>query len=257
MVRQDSSLHPEHASHAAASKRRIANLRNHHDQDRAPMHGPLTVYPQRIPFFSVICCTYNRAQLLPRAIESLLAQTESDWELIVVDDGSTDSTAALVHGYAQHHPNIRYLFHGNRGLGASRNAGVLAACGLYVTFLDSDDEYLPEHLSIRRRACVSRPDLLFIHGGLEIVGDPTVPDKNDPTRRVHLDHCAVGGSFVLRREMVIDIGGFALLRYADDAEFYERATELGVPIARIDAPTYRYYRDTPDSLCNTISTQGD
>ncbi len=213
----------------------------------------ISVYDRRIPFFSIICCSYNRAHLLPRAIESVLAQTEKDWEFLVVDDGSTDSTAEIVRAYAQQHSNIRYLFHSNRGVGATRNAGILASCGLYVTFLDSDDEYLPEHLAIRKTACVQNPEIPFIYGGIEVIGDPTVPDKNDTTKRIHLDQCAVGGTFILRRDLVIAMGGFAHLRYADDAEFYERAEAHNVAIAKIEAPTYRYYRDAPDSLCNTTS----
>ncbi len=211
----------------------------------------MSVYPNRLPFFSIICCTYNRAQLLPRAINSVLAQDEHDWELIIVDDGSSDDTAAIVRSYAENNSSIRYLYHSNRGVGSSRNAGVLASCGLYVTFLDSDDEYLAEHLAMRKQACVQNPEIPFIHGGIEVIGDPTVPDKNDTSKRIHLEDCAVGGTFVIRRELVLAMGGFAHLRYADDSEFYERADGMSVPIARIDAATYRYYRDTPDSLCNT------
>jgi len=63
------------------------------------------------PFFSVIICTFNRGHLLPRAIESVLAQSESSWELLVVDDGSTDNTYEVVRPYLQQAPNIRYLAH--------------------------------------------------------------------------------------------------------------------------------------------------
>lgn len=209
-------------------------------------------YANRIPFFSVLMCTYNRAQLLPRAITSLLAQTETDWELIIIDDGSTDNTFEVLQPYILKHENIRYMYQQNRGLGSSRNAGVLAACGLFVTFLDSDDEYLPNHLLIRKTALVQNNDVHFIHGGIEVIGNPYVPDKDDNTKLIHLDECVVGGTFVLRRDMVLALGGYPHIRFADDAAFYQIAVDAGVPIAKIDSPTYRYYRDTPDSLCNTM-----
>lgn len=214
----------------------------------------ISPYPNRLPFFSVIMCSYNRASLLPRAIESLLQQVEKDWELIVVDDGSSDNTFTLVQSYCTRHPNIRYLYHTNRGTGASRNAGILAACGLFVTFLDSDDEYLPQHLALRKQALVENPQVMFLHGGIEVIGNPFVPDKDNPSALIHVAECAVGGSFVIRRDMLLALGGFPHLRYADDAALYALAQQSGIPIANIEVPTYRYYRDTPDSLCNTLAS---
>ncbi|MFN4768402.1 MAG: glycosyltransferase family 2 protein [Candidatus Kapaibacterium sp.] len=213
----------------------------------------LSVYNHRVPFFSVICCTYNRCALLPRALASLQAQTEKDWELIVVDDGSTDGTLALLQEHARLNPRIRILHHANRGVGASRNAGILAACGVFVTFLDSDDEYAPEHLALRKEACREYPEIPFFHGGVAVIGNAFVPDKNDPTRSIAISDCVVGGTFVIRRDLLVERGGFPHLRYADDAVFFEEALSEGVPIARLEHPTYRYYRDTPDSLCSTFA----
>ena len=76
----------------------------------------LTIYHNRVPFFSVIMPTYNRAALLERALQSLLAQTEKDWELIIVDDGSTDNTNELIRRFIALNPQtpIRYCYHSNR-----------------------------------------------------------------------------------------------------------------------------------------------
>jgi glycosyltransferase involved in cell wall biosynthesis len=91
------------------------------------------------PLVTVIIPTYNRARLLGRAIDSVLAQIFTDFELIIVDDGSVDNTRQLVLGYADQ--RIRYLRHErNQGANAARNTGVRAATGKYVAFLDSDDE---------------------------------------------------------------------------------------------------------------------
>lgn len=214
---------------------------------------PISVYNHRVPFFSVICCTYNRESLLPRAIQSVYAQTENDWELVIVDDGSSDNTLQLVRSHAEQNSRIRVIHHSNRGVGASRNAGVLASCGVFVTFLDSDDEYAPEHLAVRKSACRENPEIPFFHGGVRVVGDPFVIDKNDPSKRIAIADCVVGGTFVLRRDLVVQRGGFPHLRYADDAVFFEESLRDGVPIARIQEPTYIYYRDTPDSLCSTFT----
>lgn len=215
----------------------------------------LSVYDHRVPFFSVICCTYNRAHLLPRAIASVNAQTERDWELIIVDDGSTDDTLALARREAERNPRVRFIHHSNRGVGASRNAGILTACGVFVTFLDSDDEYADDHLALRKAACRENPDIPFFHGGVSVIGDPFVIDKNDPTRRIGIADCVVGGTFVIRRDLLVERGGFPHLRYADDAVFFEEALSDGVPIARLSEPTYLYYRDTPDSLCSTFGME--
>jgi glycosyltransferase involved in cell wall biosynthesis len=98
------------------------------------------------PVVSVIVPTYNRGHLLGRAIRSVLDQTFQDLEVLVVDDGSSDGTEAVVRAFPD--PRIRYLRHDvNRGACAARNTGIRAATGAYIAFQDSDDEWLPEKLS--------------------------------------------------------------------------------------------------------------
>ncbi|GIV76554.1 MAG: hypothetical protein KatS3mg050_0948 [Litorilinea sp.] len=102
------------------------------------------------PTFTVIIPTHNRAHLLPRAIRSVLAQTFTDFELIVVDDASTDETPQVVASVQD--GRIIYLRHEeNRGAAATRNTGICHARGKYVAFLDDDDEYLPEFLAETRQ----------------------------------------------------------------------------------------------------------
>lgn len=97
------------------------------------------------PYSSLIIPTHNRANLLPRAIDSVLAQTDGNWELIVVDDGSTDDTKTVVGRYTD--PRIRYVYQTNRELNGARNTGVRHVRGRYTGFLDDDDELLPDHLA--------------------------------------------------------------------------------------------------------------
>lgn len=103
---------------------------------------------------SVIIPTYDRANMLPRAIDSVARQTWGSWELVVVDDGSTDCTEAVVSKIDD--PRVKYLrHHQNRGAAAARNTGIRAAKGRYIAFLDSDDEWLPEKLETQLR-CVAQ-----------------------------------------------------------------------------------------------------
>jgi glycosyltransferase involved in cell wall biosynthesis len=107
---------------------------------------------------SVIIPTYNRANLLSRAISSALIQLEEYDELIVIDDGSNDGTKALVSRYGD---RIRYIKTENRGAGAARNWGIKEARKSLVAFLDSDDEWMPYKLQIQRAFMDANPDILF------------------------------------------------------------------------------------------------
>jgi GT2 family glycosyltransferase len=203
------------------------------------------------PFFTVILCAYNRAVLLPRALDSLLGQEEQDWEAIIVNDGSTDDTYTVAHEYLRRFRNIRYMEHQNHGVGYSRTAGIYAALGRYCTFLDSDDEYLPEHLTTRKHLLLARPETDILHGGVEVIGNPFVTDRHNPQNLIHISQCVMEGTMVIRRETARELGGFGTARYAEGAAFMEKARAKGCAILHTDLPTYRYDRTTPDSLCTT------
>ena len=207
-----------------------------------------------VPFFSVIICTYQRAHLIHRALESLVLQQERDWEAIIVDDGSTDDTESVVQKYIDGDERFRYFRNDHAGVARSRNSGIAQAKGLFVTFLDSDDEYRADHLSSRREMLLSNTDVQLLHGGVEIIGDAMVRDRFDPEQWIHLDECVIGGTFVVRRDVFTNVGMFSELVYGDDADFFERVASSGVMIARTDHPSYRYYRDSPDALTRTYGT---
>lgn len=100
---------------------------------------------EKKPKVSVIIPTYNRAYLIDKAINSVLSQTYRDYEIIIVDDGSTDNTREVVKGFVD--SRINYIFHANNlGVSAARNTGIKASRGEYIALLDSDDEWLPEKL---------------------------------------------------------------------------------------------------------------
>lgn len=108
------------------------------------------------PKVSVILPTYNRAETLGRAIKSVLDQTFGDFELIIVDDGSTDNTAEVVNSFRD--PRVRYVrLETNRGAAAARNMGIKLARGDYIAFQDSDDEWLPEKLAKQMKVFAHAP----------------------------------------------------------------------------------------------------
>ncbi len=203
-----------------------------------------------MPFFSVIITAYNRAETICRAIDSLIAQSEKDWECIIVDDGSSDDTNSKIKKYLSSR-KFRYFHHANRGAGFSKNRGISEAEGIYITFLDSDDEFLPEHLSERKKILMEKKDIDLIHGGCRIIGNPFVPDVDVPGGKIHLNDCIVGGTFFVKRSKALEIGGFRDMRFGDDVDFFRRANHAGFKIMKTYLNTYVYHRDGGDSLCDT------
>lgn len=204
-------------------------------------------------FFSVVITTYNRAILLQRALKSLVSQTEKSWEAIIVDDGSTDDTFRHVMPYLQTSRNIRYLWKPHSGNASSRNTGIDLSSGSFITFLDSDDEYRSDHLKTRKKFLLARPCIRFLYGGVRVLGNPCVPDKNDPSRKIYLKDCAIGGSFVVAREVMKLLDGFRDIVLGSDSDLLERAEKEKVRIAEISDPTYIYHHENQDSITNRLN----
>ncbi len=214
----------------------------------------MRLYKSSAPNVSVIIPTFNRAHLLERAIMSALRQTYDNLEIIIIDDGSTDNTYEIVEKFFSLSTNIRYVKQSNRGLPASLNVGIKLSAGKYITFLGSDDEYLPQHIEKRYLVLSKHKEIDLLHGGLKIVGSPYVRDKNNLNKKIHLNKCAVGGTFFGKRIVFTKLKGFKNLNYSEDSEFLERA-EKHFKVIKVNFPTYVYYRNTPDSLCNNIDVK--
>jgi glycosyltransferase involved in cell wall biosynthesis len=198
------------------------------------------------PTVSVVLATYLRPQSLKLAIESVLRQSFTDWELLVLDDGSPDDTVSVVAPYVEKDSRVRYFRHQNRGYRQSRNIGIASALGQYITFIDNDDEYEPSHLDVRVKYLKTHPEIGLVHGGLKILGDPFVPDKHNPSQKIHLESCAMSSSFFGLKEAFLASGGFQEKAYSDSSDLLARI-EQHYPIARIPDQTYRYNRLSPDS----------
>ena len=149
------------------------------------------------------------------------------------------------------------MAHRNRGLAISRNVGIAAATGDYVTFLDSDDWYAPEHLASRRATLAQHPGVELLHGGCTIIGNPFVPDKYDPTRMLDLHDLVVGGTFVFPRDYAVQIGGFpAWSPYSIDGDLFDTLEARGTKIVHTDHRSDIYDRTTPDSICHIVADGG-
>lgn len=159
-----------------------------------------------MPRFSVIVPTYNRASLLPRCLESVLAQAFLDYELIVVDDGSTDETAGLVEAIAGRDARVRYVRQKHKGAGHARNRGAALAAGDFVLFLDSDDAVLPSWLTAFAEALQCGG--LVACCGIVLKGAPKVPGDAGNGERLGGGAVFLSGTYAVQRSVFLQLGGF-------------------------------------------------
>ena len=204
------------------------------------------------PFFSVTLTTYNRASLLKRALDSLMAQVEINWEAIIIDDGSTDNTRSVIDPYLDNGRRIRYVYQKNAGYAMAKNTGIFLSNGKFITFLDSDDEYLPNHLQSRKGILNNHPETDFLYGGVTVSGNQFVPDRFNYNKMIPLSECVIGGTFFIRRQTALILNGFSNTPMGSDADFFERITKTKAIILETDIPSYLYHRENENSLTNNL-----
>ena len=204
------------------------------------------------PEISVILPTFNRAGLLEKAIESVLSQTFRNWELLVVDDGSSDGTYGVVNRFLERCSALRYLKHSNRKLNMTRNAGIQAAFGTWITFLDSDDSYLPHHLESRLDYMREHPETDLIVGGFHTDEELFVRDCYNPERMIDIRECIVGPTLFGRRELFLALDGFKPLPYAGETELWSRA-ESEFRVQKIEEPKTYIYTRADDSITKNFT----
>jgi glycosyltransferase involved in cell wall biosynthesis len=153
------------------------------------------------PAFTLVIPTYNRAAFITKTLDSVCKQTFSDFEVIIVDDGSTDNTQQVVEKYLADN-RFRYFKKVNAERAAARNYGILLANGNYITFLDSDDYLLPYHFEIANSKINSNNELKVFHLGYEIFNGInniyTLPELPNPVNRALIDgnHLSCLGVFI-------------------------------------------------------------
>jgi glycosyltransferase involved in cell wall biosynthesis len=116
------------------------------------------------PYFSVIICCFNSEKFIKETIDSVINQSFKDWEIVLVDDGSTDSTARIVEDYMSQGININYFFQENRGFACARNKCLELAKGKWIVIIDHDDICLPERLNIHNNQILNNPNCGFFFG---------------------------------------------------------------------------------------------
>lgn len=189
--------------------------------------------------------------LVKRAIDSVLNQDFTDFELIIIDDGSDNATENDILNYAiQHENKITYLRHKNRSQSESINRGILISNSEFITVIDADDEYKPNHLSTCLAEMMS---LDLIASTTETVvnqeSDYYVPDRFDTNQVVHVDDCILFATLFGKKEVFTKLNFQDM--YGADAHFYERA-EQEFLVKKLDLRTYIYYRNNLDSLTARI-----
>jgi glycosyltransferase involved in cell wall biosynthesis len=200
-----------------------------------------------MPQVSVIVPTRNRANLLAEAIDSVLLQTYHDFELIIVDDGSTDHTAEVVSN--RHDRRIIYFRQEKQERGAARNQGVALSQGDFVTFLDDDDWYLPRKLEVQVQALQAHPAL-----GMVISGWDRVNSSGEVVRSerpwLHHPHYALKdwlfaamahvAAVLIRRPWFDQVGGFIRnLEPAEDTYLWFRLAQAGCPVAWVKEVVFK------------------
>ncbi len=165
-----------------------------------------------MPNISVVITTYNRADYVSKAIKSVLHQTYPDWELVIVDDGSTDETPKVVSGYLTNDGKVRYIRQANQGLSAARNKGIAETHGKYLAFLDDDDWWVPEKLETQVAYMEACPNIGLSYTRLRIIretdgrlDDSTViPVKMATTFEEIIDESFIPASTVLIRRNCLE-----------------------------------------------------
>jgi glycosyltransferase involved in cell wall biosynthesis len=180
------------------------------------------------PVISVVITGHNHGRFLRDSIGSVLGQTLTDHELIVVDDGSTDDTASVVAGF----PGLRYIRQERAGLSAARNAGWRASRARYVSFLDADDRLLPEALRTGMACAAANPDAAFVSGHYVVIDAAGIQVSSRYRACVVLDHyrallrsnyIGMHATVLYRRETLERQGGFdTSLPAAEDYDLYLR-----------------------------------
>jgi glycosyltransferase involved in cell wall biosynthesis len=213
--------------------------------------------------FSVVIAAYNAEDTLGEAIDSVLAQTRQDFEVIVVDDGSRDRTAAIAAGHAD--PRVRVYSQANAGPSAARNRGIAQATGEYVSTLDSDDLWLPDYLAEMGGALEADPRAGFAYTDAWMLDEasgrflqvtvamseghspaPTLPREEFIAELLQRNF--MHNSVTMRRTVLEQVGGYdSRLSHGEDYELWLRMAISGFAPVRV-AGQLAIWRERPGSL---------
>lgn len=206
------------------------------------------------PLISVVIPAYNYGHLLPRALDSVLAQWADDLELLVIDDGSRDDTPQVLAGYVERHPQLRAIRQDNGGAAAARNHGIRQARGRYALLLDADDELLPGAIDSLREQVRQHPQAgLFLGAQLSVYPDgrerlrlPTPVPAGDVCslvrrylleKRISISH----GCSLFRRDLLLARPYPETLRSGEDIPVFVHLL-VSAPVVTLDTPLAKIHK---------------
>ncbi|MCC6413040.1 MAG: glycosyltransferase family 2 protein [Saprospiraceae bacterium] len=201
---------------------------------------------------SVLMAVYNTEfGLVKRAIDSVLSQGYQNFELIIIDDGSVDDSQKDLLSYViQNDEKITYVRHKNKGQSESINRGIMLSKGEFITIIDADDEYKPNHLETclqemtQNDLIASVTETIVNHDG-----DFYVPDRFNQNKLIHVDKCILFATLFGKKEVFTSISFEQ--KYGADAHFYEMASHK-YKVNKVNSRTYIYYRNSPTSICSKL-----
>lgn len=202
--------------------------------------------PKNTPSISVIIPAYNQANYVSQAIQSVLSQTNPNFELVVVNDGSTDETSQIISKFQD--PRIRIISQPNRGLAAARNTGLRESSAPLIALLDADDYFLPEKLAIQSEYLLKHSEIGMVGGGIQIVNHAGEILKQVITKPDGLDlqgllfaNPFVPSSIMIRRQWFGRAGTFdENLKACEDWDMWLRIGYAGCIFAWVDYPVVAY-----------------
>lgn len=203
------------------------------------------------PRFSVVIPAYNAAAFIEKTLDSVRAQTCTDYEVIVTDDGSADGTQAVVEGWLARHKVLgRCIRQPNKGIAGARNTAMRAASGAYIALLDHDDLWYPGKLAAAAEAFKSHPDAVLVGHHINMTKDgklvalvrkgPAVPRMYE--RLLFVGNALTPSASVFRKDKALEIGGFREnpeFNTSEDYDFWMRLSRVG-PFYFIDEALAEY-----------------
>ena len=207
---------------------------------------------------SVIIPTYNRKNLLKRALHSVSNQTFVPQEIIVVDDGSSDGTKDWV---LERFPDVRYIYQDNSGVSSARNSGIKEAIGSWIAFLDSDDEWMPNKLEQQKgvinsfqEAWLCHTNEIWIRNGVRVNQMKKHQKYGGNVFENCLDICRISPSSVLIKKEVFEMVGLfdESLKVCEDYDLWLRITAV-LPVIFLDQPLIIKYGGHTDQLSRVDS----
>ncbi|MGE0267433.1 MAG: glycosyltransferase family 2 protein [Candidatus Omnitrophota bacterium] len=231
----------------------------------------------RHPLVSIVTPTFNRSRFIDRLVKNVLAQTYQDFELVLVDDGSTDNTRELVDRWIKENPGrIQYVYQPNQGSGAARNNGIKQAKGKYIAFLDSDDEWTPDYLDKIMTVLEKGEFQWTVTGARRIDIGKDGRELDTKLIRCHLQEFShffkrelnvyealLTGNVVgetsriaVLKQALLAVGGFRdHLKLSQDYELWLRLAKAGYKLFITDEPLV-LYRKSVDSVTKTRLVEG-